>query len=674
MSSLGTRAFSLLRTDQLEYVELIALAVIVGILGALGNLGFRVLIDLCSSLFRGVEWRLLGIARGGAFRALIPLVLLSGGGAIMLLDRFFPGDVLGYGFPNFLEMVNLGGGRIKRRWIFVKAAGAALSLGSGASVGREGPIAQIGGAIGAAIAQVARLTADRSRVLVAAGAGAGIATTFNAPIGGLVFAQEIVLLGNTELANLSLIILATVSSVVTSRAIAGDSVVFHVQPFVLLSYWEMLTYALMGVVIGLIAAGYIRVFHATARAFRRLEAPAWVRLAIGLGLVGAIAMVLPDNLSDGYPVIDAALAGRLAPIHMGTLAVAKIAASSISLGCGAPGGVFGPIFFIGAMTGGGFRVISSRILPGLTGPRGSYALVGLGAFLAGTTHAPLTAIFLLTEMTRDYAVTLPAMISAIAALVVARAIERESIDTYRLAREGKTLQFSKDRLALTQIPVSSVMVKDVTVVPESASLSDVLRVAGETSQSILPVIGADGELSGLIVTRELLTLLASGSELGPIVNAYDLSRQNPPVVTPASSLDQTIQIMEAEDLDELPVVERPGGGQFLGLVSRRNVSQAANRVAVSLSALATPDNNIFWATGYRVTRVKVPEAAAGKTLRALDPRAKFGVTVLAIQDGADPEAGFVVVDPNRYLKSGDTIVVAGRPADLRQFQRSLEPS
>src|ERR1700687_1905436 len=179
-----------LRSDQFEYVQLILLAVIVGVLAALGNLGFRKLIEFCSWLFREVEWNALAIERGGWHRGFIPVILMSGGAAVLLLDRIFPEDVLGYGFPNFLEMVNLGSARIKRRWIFVKAAGAAISLGAGASVGREGPIAQVGGAIGSTIAQLRKLSPDRAKVLVAAGAGAGIAATFHAPICGLVFSAR----------------------------------------------------------------------------------------------------------------------------------------------------------------------------------------------------------------------------------------------------------------------------------------------------------------------------------------------------------------------------------------------------------------------------------------------------------------------------------------------------
>jgi CIC family chloride channel protein len=431
-----------LRSDQFNYVQMILLAAIVGMLAALGNLGFRELIHLSALLFRRFEWDALGISRGGIFRVLIPVVLATGAVGMLLLDRIFRGDVFGYGFPNFLEQVNLGNARIKRGWIFIKAAGAAISLGSGWSVGREGPIAQVGGAIGSAVAQFRKLGPERAKVLVAAGAGAGIATTFNAPMGGLMFAQEIVLLGHTELANLTLLIVATLTAVVTSRTVTGNDAVFVVPQFVLKSYWEMLTYGAMGGLFGVMAASYIHLFHATADRFRRLAIPQWQKLALGAAIVGVVAIFLPQNLSDGYPTINDAMAGKYEFAMLAALTFAKMFTSSVSLGSGAPGGVFGPIFFIGTMGGGTFQRAMAHLIPHLTGPRGSYALVGLGAFLAGTTHAPLTALFLLFEMTQNYTVALPAMIATIAALVVARLIETESIDTYRLAREGKTLHIA----------------------------------------------------------------------------------------------------------------------------------------------------------------------------------------------------------------------------------------
>jgi CIC family chloride channel protein len=661
-----------LRTDQLEYVQLILLSVAVGVLGAFGNFGFRALINFFTWVFQNLEWNALGIERGGYFRFLIPIVLMSGGVLLMLLDRVFPEDVLGYGFPQFLEQINLGNARIKRRWMFVKAMGAALSLGCGASVGREGPIAQIGGAIGSAVARLRNLSPDRVKVLVAAGAGAGIATTFNAPIGGLMFAQEIVLLGHAELANLTLLIIATTSAVVASRALHGNESTFVVPQFHLQSYFEMFTYGAMGVALGIMGAAFIRFFHFTAAAFRNMKTPDWVKLELGLAIVGVIAIAFPYNLSDGYPVINRAMAGEFGLALLAGLTAAKFVGASVSLGSGVPGGVFGPVFFIGTMAGGTFQWISAMLLPHLTGPRGSYSLIGLGAFLAATTHAPLTALFLLFEMTQGYEIALPAMIATVTALVVARAIESESIDTYRLAREGKTLQITQERLALTQIPVSAVMTKDVAIVHENTGLDELLRVAGETPQSTLPVVNSGGDLSGLIVTRDLVGLLAGGGELGPLVNAYDLAEGNCPEILPSENLYAASQLMEHEGLDELPVVERRYGGRFLGLVTRQHIVQALNRVTASVTSLATRDEPIFWATGYRVTRLQVPQAAEGKTIRGLDARARFSVTVLALRSAENPEAGFAPIAPDQVLHAGDLLIAAGRPGDVRKFERDLE--
>jgi len=397
--------------DERRYTGLVLLAALIGILGAAGNLVFRSVID-------GARW-LFQAHTAALGHAGIVVSLLGGGIVLLALDRLFPGEALGYGFPRFLEMLHLQGALVKRRWIVVKTLGAGISLGAGAAVGREGPIAQIGGSIGGAIARLARLSPSQRKILIACGAAAGIATTFNAPLGALMFAHEIVLLGELQLANFSLIVIATTSAVIASRGVFGNEAVFHATTFTLESYWECLTYALLGILLGLLAVAYMRLFHAVAARARRLSWPRPVVLLGGLFLVGLIDVVLPENVSDGYPVVNAALAGQLPWRLMAVLAVAKIVASSLSLGCGAPGGVFGPIFFIGAMTGGAFRAVSSLILPGLTGPRGSYALVGLGAFLAATTHAPLTAVFLLFEMTQNYNVTVPALITAGLALIVA---------------------------------------------------------------------------------------------------------------------------------------------------------------------------------------------------------------------------------------------------------------
>ncbi len=656
--------------SQAEYLWLILLATAVGVLAALGNLFLRELISAFTYLFQVLEWNALRIPSGMPFALLVPLVLVSGGIVAVALEYLLRGDILGYGFPRFLETIHLGGARISPSWIVTKALGPALSLGAGASVGREGPIAQIGGAIGSAVAQLTHLSSERSKVLVACGAGAGIATTFNAPLGGLLFAQEIVLLGETELGNMSLLVISASVGVLTSRMMLGNLAVLPAQKFVLKSYWEILTYVILGVVFGIVAALYIRFFNATAAFFERMPVPVWARVMIGMLAVGLIDIGLRQNLSDGYPVIDQALNGQLPPVTMALLFAAKLVASSISLGCGMPGGVFGPIFFIGAMGGGAMRPVLGRML-GIAGIRGSYALVGLGAFLSATTHAPLTAIFLLTEMTGSYDATLAALISSIIALVVARSIEPESIDTYALARRGISLEIDKDRLALSRITTEEIMNSDPTVLPAGAGLEEIFAVADQSTQEIIPVVGERRRLVGVIAPRNLVGLLLHVGALKGLVNAADVSRADFPTVSAKSTLEDALHLMEDELTGELPVVDPDRSDQFLGTVTRHDIAQALTRATGSLALLSRRDTHIYWSTGYRVTRLRMPQGAEGRTLRELDTRARFGVSILAVQGGNDPISGFELLGPDQKLRAGDVVIAAGRSAGLRALEREL---
>jgi CIC family chloride channel protein len=336
-----------------------------------------------------------------------------------------------------------------------------------------------------------------------------------------------------------------------------------------------------------------------------------------------------------------------------------------------PGGVFGPIFFIGAMGGGAMRPLVGRLMPRVTGVRGSYALVGLGAFLAGTTHAPLTAIFLLTEMTGSYDATLAALISSILALVVARSIEPESMDTYALARRGISLEIDRDRLALSRIAAETVMKTDVTTMAAGAGLEEICRIADESSQEIIPVVGKESRLVGVIDPRDLVGLLLHVNDLKDLVNAADVSRADFPTVSAKSTLEDALHLMEDELTGELPVVDPDQSERLLGIVTRHDIAEALTRATGSLALLSRRDTHIFWSTGYRVARIRVPTGAQGKTLRELNTRVRFGVSVLAVQSGSDPLGGFELLEPDQKLKTGDVMIAAGRSAGLRSLEREL---
>jgi CBS domain-containing protein len=298
-------------------------------------------------------------------------------------------------------------------------------------------------------------------------------------------------------------------------------------------------------------------------------------------------------------------------------------------------------------------------------------LIGLGAFLAGTTHAPLTAVFLLFEMTREYEVTVPALLTTILSLVVARAIESESIDTFSLARQGKTLHIGKDRQLLMQIPVSAAMNPNPDLVTSNDAFTEVLRKAGDSSQVHLPVVTADGKLLGLIVTRELLPLVTSREDLAKLGIAADVCQTNPPTIVPDENLDQATRLMEAEGLEEVPVILAHDDKRLVGLLSRSSIRNALNRAAVSMVTVARADAPITWSADYRVAQIRAGAAVGGKSIRQLNPRSRFGVNVVAIQETANRTGGFGPADPDRSLQIGDVLLVAGNPNAVRAFEREL---
>ena len=651
-----------------EYTGLVLVAALIGLLGATGSIVFQAAIAGAARAFAalGAFAERAGLPHGAA----PPLVLAAGGVALLALERLFPGHALGYGFPRFLEMVHLEGGRVKRRWMIVKTLGAAISLGAGASVGREGPIAQIGGSIGSFVAQLVRLE-SRLKLLVACGAAAGIATTFNAPIGSVMFAQEIVLQGKVELAHFSLIVISTATAVIASRAIGGAETVFHTRVFELTSYTEIVTYGVMGILLGLLAAGYTRFFHATLERFARLRVGTAPKLVGGLALVGVVGAFLPLDLSDGYPVVNDALNGKLPWDLMLTLAAAKFVTSSLSLACGAPGGVFGPIFFIGAMSGGAYRAFSAWWLPGFTGPKGSYALVGLAAFLGACTHAPLTAVFLLFETTGSYEIALPALVTVILAVIVASTIEPESIDTLGLARAGTRLEPPREQI-MDLIPVMSAFHETFESLRAASPLSDVLKIMSESAATHFPVVDAEQRLLGTLSLHDVRSILLD-PDASTTRTAGDLCDRTVPTVTPETSLGQALGRMEEDNREELPVVDPADPSRVLGLLSRADVIRAYNRALLTMRTIpgaAGADELPQWSKGYRVVRLPLPSSWDGRTLRDLDCRAQYGVSVLAVEPRDKPGHTFEVPDPDRRLEAGDTLVLAGPIAAVGEFQRA----
>jgi len=273
-------------------------------------------------------------------------------------------------------------------------------------------------------------------------------------------------------------------------------------------------------------------------------------------------------------------------------------------------------------------------------------------------------------MTREYQITVPALLSTILSLVVARAIESESIDTFSLACEGKTLHIGKDRLLLMQMRVSAAINTDPDVIASNEVFAEVLRKAGESSQGNLRVVSPEGNFVGLIAIRELLALVTSSEDLPRVGIAADVCESNSPTLAPDSNLDQALRLMEAEGIEEVPVTVPPDS-HLVGLLSRSAIRNALNHAALSMVTVARSDVPIAWSADYRVAQIRVGAGAAGRSIRHLDPRARFGVNIVAIKDADNSTAEFGPADPDRILHLGDVLLAAGSPSSVRSFQREL---
>jgi CIC family chloride channel protein len=560
-----------------KHTSLIALAVIIGALSGGANMLFRTTLELCKELFLESGGTVLKINEGLPFRLLTPLLPLTGAILLIPLAYRFPGEVYGYGFPSFLEKVNIRDGIIRLRTILLKIIAPSITIGSGGSAGVEGPIAQIGGGIGSLIGQFFNVSGNRMKLLIAAGAAGGIAATFNAPIAGVMFASEIVLLGNFELTSFGAIVVASGMATVVSRIYYGSNPAFIVPQYDIVNLFETPFYLLLGAVIGPVAVIYIRIFYRVKDWFDRININPYLKPLIGALTVGSIGIVFPQILGDGYEYIEQAFRGNMVFSVMILLIFAKIVATSFTLGSGGAGGVFAPALFIGAMTGGAVGTILHSLLPGYISSPGAYSMVGVGAFLAAVTHAPLTGMFLLFELTGNYKIILPMMFATTTGTFVAHRLFRESIDTYELARKGLNIHAGKEVTLLSAIKVNDVMRRHFTTVRDRVNLKEFMELVIEGGGGFYyPVVDSRGEMVGIISLQDVRKVLFE-DYIKEVVTVGELCTEDVLVLYPDDNLTTAMRHFATMDIDEIPVVSRENPRKVVGMLRRGDVIAVYNR-------------------------------------------------------------------------------------------------
>jgi CIC family chloride channel protein len=556
---------------------MIALAAIVGVLGGVGDFAFREFIGWVSVNFTQLEGRFEAFAGIPGWIAL-PGAVGLGGLTVGLFIHFFAREAKGHGVPIVMEAVVVAAGKIRQRVAAATIFASGLSIGVGGSVGREGPIVMIGASIGSTVGQRLGLSPEKTKVLLGCGAAAGISATFNAPIAGVFFVLEIIL-GDFTIQTFGPIVVASVLASVFSQAVHGPHPAFQIPAYSLIHPLEIPIYVAMGVFMGIVAFLFNRYLYACEDGFESMRIRPYLKPALGGVVLGLVGYFFPRVLGVGYDTVTDVLFGKIA---MGTclvLLVVKLLATGLTLGSGWSGGIFSPSIYMGAVLGGAFGALAHAFFPDHTAAAGAFALVGMAAMVSGTTQAPLMAMLVLFEMTQDYHIILPLMITTVISTLVAGRLSKESVYTLKLVRKGLKIRRGKDYNILETLKVADVMNREPEVLAENTPLRELRTFLEKSHYTAVPLVDLAGRLRGMLSLPDLREHLYEEdiAPIGTLMVANDFAQTDYLRIYPDESLEAALHKFTVSNLYLLPVVSRDDEARLLGTLSREAIFAAYDR-------------------------------------------------------------------------------------------------
>ncbi|MCP4749531.1 MAG: CBS domain-containing protein [Proteobacteria bacterium] len=651
-----------------EHTFMIIVAIIIGILAGFGAIGIRILIKEISDLsFSGGGNLLENIIQSPWYvKILIPVV---GGLIVGPLIHFFAPEAKGHGVPEVMQSILLKGGLIRPRVAVVKAIASAITIGTGGSVGREGPIIQIGSSLGSTVGQFFNISGNRMKTLVGCGAAAGIAAAFNAPVAGALFAVEIILM-DFAFAQFSPIVISSVMATVISHNFEGNLATFQLPPYQLVTPWELGFYAIMGLLAGLASYLFIRVLYFFEDFFeRKVKMPEYLQPALGGLIIGLIALVFPQVMGVGYDSINNALHGRTIWYLAFALIFVKIIATSFTLGSGGSGGIFAPSLFIGAMLGCFFGSFVHDLFPGITATPGAYALVAMGGLVAGTTRAPITAIIIVFELTNDYNIILPLMITCIISTILSSKLSRESIYTLKLLLRKINLKEGTEINIMKSIFVRDVYSPHFESIPETSNFIEVVNQVVTQRDPYFMVLDSREQLVGIISIHDIKSFLFEGDDLQNLIIARDIATKDFEVATMEDNCQEVLDKMSKTRFLGLPVVQSDDPGKVLGIVWQKDVLDAYHKeierkdiaaTMVDRIQLSTSGRGVHFMEGYSISEIPVPKIFVGKSIKELNVRAEYGIDVLSIKQHREQGTEVKVFPDSDYqFKENETLIIAG---------------
>ena len=632
------------------------------VVGAGTGLGAVVFIWLLGQIEQVTAW-------AGTFASpfgLIAIMVVAG-----LIVGFLVGnwalEAKGHGVPEVMEAVALRNGRIRARVAAIKVMASSMTIGVGGSAGREGPIVQVGSALGSVLGQKLRLSSDELRTLVACGAAAGIAATFNAPIAGAIFALEVIL-GRFTVRYFGSVVLSAVAGSVVSRIFLSGEAMFSVPSYPLNHLGEIPIYLVLSVVVAFAAVLFIRVLYKAEDVFDEWNVPLAYKAAIGMGLTAIIALVPHGEgeiLGSGVHFIGAAIADNF-EIPLATMAVLfvlKLLATTATLGSGNSGGVFAPALFMGAIVGGMVGTVAHQLWPSVAANPGAYAIVGMAAMFSASARAPITAILIVFEMSGDYQLILPLMMATVLATLIAERLFKESIYTLKLAQRGIRLQQGRDEDILAGITVGEAMQTEIATVLDTLTLADISQRLEHSHQHGFPIVNSHHELVGLVTLGDMERAIQNGMSSDTPVLEIGVPLDQLEVMEASQSIGEALQVMGRGGFGRIPVIDRDNKGRLIGMITRYDIVNAYNigltrRAELQHRSKQVQAGNID-GTEFVDIEIKDDFAAKGKTIRVVGAHFPRDCVLVSIRRNGR----MLIPHADTVLQSGDLLTAYGTLPD-----------
>lgn len=558
-----------------EHLILAVLAVIAGVVVAYGAIGFRLLIDAVQMLaFGDGGERLYSIADELAWWHIL-LAPTVGGLVVGVFVHFFMPHKRPEGIADVIAANALTNAKMPLRAGIGAALVSAVSLGAGASTGREGPIVHLGGSVASWFSSRLHLSSAQARTLLGCAVASAVAASFNAPIAGVFFSLEVIL-GHYALHAFAPIVMASVVGTIVSRIHLGDFPAFTIPQYSISSFWEFPAFLLLGAVCALVAMTFMWTVTRAEDFFEKLPMPRWSHAALGGLAIGALGIFFPQILGVGYEATDIALGGGFSLTLLLTLMVLKIAATATTLGAGFGGGVFSPSLFIGAMTGGAFGIVAASAFPDMAAAHGLYAIVGMGAVAGAVLGAPISTFLIVFELVGGYELAIAIMLATATASLLTHQSFARSLFHRQLQRHGLELSGGRARHLLQTLSVEEVMSRDFLTVRYDDKIEQIRVALSLSPDGTIMVIDDAGCFTGLLALSDVRDAFFESDETS-VIRAADVVRKRPRILHAHDTLAQALAYLDATGDDHVPVIDEAQADKLVGILHHRDALLAYNR-------------------------------------------------------------------------------------------------